>query len=249
MGSQFVDFNADGVTDVLTATYEGAVYVAHGLAPDADSKGPAGFAEPVHVLDRDGQRVGLEMMWSLEGKGWKDVFEPQCTTAVAFDWDTDGDLDLLLGCYNTGNVYLRRNDGKPGEPVFRTENEPVLAGGEPFALAGGATALRLVDWDADGLTDLVCGSFGAKDRSVLGGVYLYRNEGKAGAPSFAAARALIAPITDPDGTAPSRGLYADPVDYDGDGDLDLVVGGYAETKSETTDGYRGQAGIWLYRRN
>lgn len=187
-------------------------------------------------------------MWSLEGKGWTDVFKPQCTTAVAFDWDADGDLDLLLGCYNTGNVFLRRNEGKPGAPAFSTENEPVLAEGEPFALAGGVTALRLVDWDADGVTDIVCGSFGAKDRSVLGGVYLFRNEGEAGYPRFAAAEALIAPITDPDGTAPSRGLYADPVDYDQDGDLDLLVGGYAETKSETTDGYKGQAGIWLYRR-
>ena len=59
MGSQFVDFDADGVADVLTATYEGSVYVARGLASDEDSKKPVGFADPVHVLDRDGQRIGL----------------------------------------------------------------------------------------------------------------------------------------------------------------------------------------------
>lgn len=248
MGSQFVDFNADGVTDIFTATYDGSVHVAYGQSAAADHMTPKGYADPVHVLDQNGQRVGLEMMWYVDKKSWTSVFKLQCITAVAFDWDADGDLDILMGCYNTGNVYLRYNDGKADAPAFRTTNEMVLAGGEPFALAGGVTALRLVDWDGDGLTDLVSGSFGAKDRSVLGGVYLYRNAGKRGAPEFASAEALIPPVTEPDGSGPSRGLYADPVDYDGDGDLDLLVGGYAETKSETTDGYRGKPGIWLYKR-
>ena len=248
MGSQFVDFNADGITDIFTATYDGSVHVAYGRAAGANGSAPVSYDPPAHLLDQGGERIGLEMMWHGEKKSWTNVFKAQCTTSLAFDWAADGDLDILMGCYNTGNVYLRYNDGKAGAPAFRAANEMVQAGDSPFALPGGVTALRLVDWDGDGLTDIVTGSFGAKDRSVLGGVYFYRNAGQLGAPKFAAAKTLIEPVSEPDGSGPSRGLYVDPVDYDGDGDLDLLVGGYAETKSETSDGYRGKPGSWLYKR-
>ena len=225
MGSQFVDFNGDGHIDYFTATFDGFVHVAYGSEN--------GFAEPIHVRDRNGKRVMLAQHWdydSDEQNKWTNTGDSHCTSAVAFDWDGDGDYDLLLGDYSGGNLFLQRNEGKAGAPSFTGANEPVLAGGQPFALDGGLTAPRLVDWDGDGLTDLVCGSFGdSYQGKSFGGVYLYRNVGAAGAPRFAAAHALIAPQKGKGTTQdrPNVGLYADPVDYDGDGDLDLVVGGYS----------------------
>jgi len=247
MGPQFVDLNDDGIVDFLTATFDGSAHVAYGVE--------GGFAEPVHILDKHGKAVGLEMRWDLEGKRWQNVFKPQCTSAAAFDWDADGDLDLLLGDYNEGNLYLQRNEGKAGSAAFSGESELVLAGGKPFALPGGLTAPRLVDWNRDGLTDIVCGSFGAKSGSPLGGVHLYLNVGRIGAPEFAEATALVAPAPAM-GTAQTRpdiGLYVDPVDLDGDGDLDLVVGGYSlwQPLPGTTDDpadqkVQRQAAVWVY---
>jgi hypothetical protein len=97
------------------------------------------------------------------------------------------------------------------------------------------TAPYLVDWDADGRTDLVCGSFGDSYGDNEGGaVYWYRNTGKLGTPQYAKPVILIQPSAKDQAAAtrPDSGLYLDVVDYNGDGALDLVVGGYSHWKPE-----------------
>jgi hypothetical protein len=225
MCPQLVDFNADGYADLVMGTFEGVAFWVPG------SK--TGFQEPERILDAAGNPILLSAFWNYQTKKWdnadrspKGQRHPQdhCISVVAVDWDKDGVFDLLLGA-KEGGIYLRRNQGAPGRPKFVTTNERVQADGVPLLVPGGLTAIRLVDWNNDGLFDLVCGSFG-------GGVYLYLNKGKPGVPVFGAPQVLIPPAeegstpTATEPTRPSEWCYVDVVDYDGDGKLDLLIGGY-----------------------
>jgi gas vesicle protein len=155
----------------------------------------------------------------------------RCISALGFDWDNDGDYDLLLGTYEGGHLYRQMNEGSKTEPKFTGMNIPVMAGEVAFALPAKMTTPKLVDWDADGDLDIIAGTYSDpyNQEGEGGGIYLSLNQGKVGAPSFGALKALIAP-EERGGSEPQRpdvGLYPDVMDYDGDGDLDLVAGGYS----------------------
>jgi hypothetical protein len=232
MGSQFVDLNADGHVDYLTATFDGSPHVAWGSA--------AGFGKPEHLKDAQGERIVISYIWDFDQKKHTEVgrsmpdgqaVKERCISALAFDWDADGDHDLLLGSYENGHLYRQMNEGSNSAPAFTGKNLPVMAGDKPWAIPAKMTAPRLVDWDGDGDMDLIAGSFG--DSYGAGGeggaVYLATNRGKPGQPDFGPLEVLIEP-SPKGGKAPVRpdaGLYADAADVDGDGDLDLVVGGYS----------------------
>jgi hypothetical protein len=154
----------------------------------------------------------------------------RCISALAFDWDGDGDYDLLLGSYENGHLYRVVNAGSKSEPKFTGTLIPVTAGGKPFAIGAKMTAPQLIDWDGDGDLDLLAGSFGdSYQDGPGGGVYLARNLGKPGAPNFGALETILPPSTKGANqpARPDAGCYVHAADADGDGDLDLIVGGYS----------------------
>lgn len=239
MAPQFVDFNADGHIDIVTATFDGSPHVSFGSEK--------GFGAPEHILARDGSRIILEQYWDFDAEQWTDAtsgfpdgVEPagHAISAVAFDWDADGDHDLILGDKKKGMLFLRSNEGSASKPAFSMVNQRIEVGGEPFSLKSGLTAPEVVDWDSDGLMDLVVGSFGSPGSNESGGVWLLRNIGENGAPKFAPKVALIEPSAMEKGAAPmapEEGLYVDAKDYDGDGILDLLVGGYSHWEAPRPD--------------
>ena len=226
MSSQFVDINSDGRHDILAGSFSGV--------PQWLEATKNGFAKPTNVVDGSGETILIGRFWNDETDKWDTTDRADstghCTSVAAVDWDNDGDLDLILGDYYGGRLFLRINDGSDKEAKLATTNKPITIGEQPAIIPKGLAAPRVVDWNGDGLFDIICG--GAK-----GGVFLLENTGTKATPAFDELQTLIAPVDDPsnsfikqvaakDGepTAPGSSFHVEPVDYDQDGDLDLLVG-------------------------
>jgi Spy/CpxP family protein refolding chaperone len=243
MSPQFVDFDADGKLDIVCGTYDGSAHLVRGT--------DKGWGTPEHILDKNGERIALNSYWDVakkkwitttkhdaparaadaaHGKGEAAHVEGHLTSAIAFDADGDGDLDLLLGDHRSGRVHRRINEGTAQKPSFGTINEVVMADGKPIDVPGTVATMRLVDWNGDGLLDLACGAMGDPfGNDAGGGVYVFPNTGTAKAPAFGAPITLLEPSRKDaqEATRPDAGIYMDFADHDGDGDLDMVVGAYS----------------------
>ena len=126
--------------------------------------------------------------------------------APAFaDLDGDGDLDMLLGTWNTGIAWYR-NDGS------RTAAKLTLVDSAFVTLTRGSNpSPALGDIDGDGDLDLFVGE-------SSGELNFYRNEGSRTEPGFVLVDENF------DRIDAGRRSYPTLVDIDGDGDLDLVLG-------------------------
>ena len=174
VSAAFGDFDEDGVVDLFT-TYSSSIanqFYSHLYVE--------GFADQSLLISslRSGQ----------------DSF-----SAVPFDYDNDGDLDLFVT--NTGNInLLHRNEGRG---VFQQVAE-VLEVHHP----GSSIAAFPADYDNDGDLDLYMINVGEESN------ILYRNE----------RGERFVDVTAPAGLTDSRSsLGAAWVDFDNDGDLDLIA--------------------------
>lgn len=128
------------------------------------------------------------------------------------DWDNDGRNDLVLA--DEKGYYFSRNLGTAAAPLL-AQPRPILFGGKRASYVRPNLG-SFVDWDGDRKRDLIGCHF---ENSVR----FYRNVGS-GAPNAEPEFAHSEGVVILEGKSPQMISGADAVDWNGDGDLDIVTG-------------------------
>jgi hypothetical protein len=170
-----IDWDSDGDADLVVGQEDGRVALVENTGEVVDGmprfKPPEFFRQEAHAV-----KFGA------------------LATPVGFDWDGDGDDDIISG--NTeGYIGFIENLG--GDPPKWAAPKYLEAGAKPIRIQAGPngsiqgpceakwgyTTLSVADWDQDGLPDIVA-------NSIWGKVHWYRNVGTRRSPKLAAAQPI-----------------------------------------------------------
>lgn len=238
-----MDYDHDGILDIVTGSYTGQLYLFRGLAADgpadASTTTAAAATSASTGLPRFGKREHLR---NVDGKA---IILPEYSVVPELvDMDEDDDLDLVVGA-RSDPVLVIENVGTRSEPKWSTEFQPLKT--KKGTVIEGSNAHH-ADWNGDGRVDLIVGS-------EHGAVHWYRNVGrKGGRPRYAEAKLLVAQPAyrkrDPDGTRPEKPcgqrVKVHVCDWNGNRRPDLLVGDVTwQTSGQKikTHGF-----VWLYER-
>jgi hypothetical protein len=210
---QFIDFNADGLEDMISGSYPGDIYFFPG-----NDRG--GFDEPIMQRDVNGDVV------HARNEHGGELHDVHSITAELHDMDADGDLDLVIGSRLNGCFQIE-NVGTPREPAWSAHTDRLkTTEGRKIGGWDYGSNVHFTDWDDDGISDIVVGSEG-------GGIFWHQNLGTEHAPEFGVMHTLVAEqpmderflrLATP--MRPSSRVKVHVIDQDGDGLNDLLVGDF-----------------------
>lgn len=207
----FIDFDGDGDLDILCGEFlDGFTYFEN-----IGTRTAPKYAAGIKLIAADGKPLHMDL---------------EMIVPVAFDWDKDGDYDLIVGDED-GRVAFIENTGK-----FHSDHTPIFLQPKYFQQEAdevkfGALATPVgFDWDGDGDTDIICGD-------TAGYIAFIENLSGPGVeqPKWAAPKRLEAdgkvlrimagPNGSIQGPAEAKWGYTTQsvADWDGDGLPDLIV--------------------------
>lgn len=195
-----VDWEGDGDWDLVAGDETGSLWL---IRNRATNKRPV-FENPAPLMAA-GVPIRIQR-WHYIQDGNPEYFLGQAKPRYA-DWDGDGDLDLIVA-NNTDRLLLFDNIGTREAPKFAAASV-ISVGNEPTAFVDRCQP-AVLDWNFDGLTDLVTTSKAKQlclflryrdgdDLKLRGGVPLLATDGN-----------------------PLDGWQWEACDWDGDGDWDLI---------------------------
>ena len=135
----FADFDHDGDLDLICGEFlDGFTYFKN-----EGSRSNPQYGAGIRLKQANGDALVMDL---------------QMITPTAFDWDSDGDLDLIVGDED-GRVALIENSGVRSEDEIPYFKPPVYFQQEADTLKFGALATPFAyDWDKDGDQDILCGN-------------------------------------------------------------------------------------------
>ena len=161
--------------------------------------------------------AGIDFVHVNGAYGGKLIPEAIGSGAAFFDYDNDGDPDLLL---INSNYWPGHEAGDPAKPaLYRNDGNATftdVTDQAGLAITPYGMGVAVADYDSDGWIDIYI--------TALGKNYLFRNTG-----------GQFTDVTDASGTAGADSDWSSMaafLDYDNDNDLDLFVGNYVEWSRE-----------------
>ncbi len=144
--------------------------------------------------------------------GSSDLFVGNRASPVFVDWNNDSKRDLVVGD-DAGYVRLYLNSGTNSDPQFTTFTYIKIS--NSYIQVSYSASPEVCDLDGDGRKDLLISDYS-------GYVYFYRNSGEDANPIFLTQEKLMAGSS----YLKTNSSYAriDVVDWDEDGDLDILAG-------------------------